>query len=172
MKNACRKTEEQSFSRRLRGRGFANSLKPTDRWPEMHQPIKISLAMMAVMMPRIIGIQVRRTIAIGETPAAPATAMITPATGLSGAQQAGGKLHRRDQFGNRAAQTGSDVRRERGKGRVSAHTGTREEGHDRRRWLSESLSSHPCPRRRPARNLMRMSMRPETLSRWRRIPHR
>ena len=48
-----------------------------------------------------------------------------------GAQQAGGKLHRRDEFGNRAAQTGSDVRRERGKGRVSAHTGTREEGHDR-----------------------------------------
>ena len=37
--------------------------------------------MRTVIIPAIIGIQVRRTIAIGETPAAPATAMMTPATG-------------------------------------------------------------------------------------------
>ena len=37
--------------------------------------------MMTEIIPAIIGIQFLLTIAIGETPAAPATAMITPATG-------------------------------------------------------------------------------------------
>lgn len=35
------------------------------------QPKKIALAMSVVIMPAVIGIQVRRTTAMGETPAAP-----------------------------------------------------------------------------------------------------
>ena len=53
-----------------------------DFWLDSVYPKKIMFAMIVVIMPAIIGIQVRRTTAMGEMPAAPATAMMTPATGL------------------------------------------------------------------------------------------
>lgn len=43
---------------------------------------------MIQIIPAVIGIQVRRTIAKGLTPAAPATAMMTPVTGLIAKQNA------------------------------------------------------------------------------------
>ena len=53
-----------------------------DFWSDSVYPKEIMFAMIVVNMPAIIGIQVRRTTAMGEMPAAPATAMMTPATGL------------------------------------------------------------------------------------------